>query len=306
MTDAVTFEHVQQVIEDRLVEAYGCKKEDLHLDSLMESFGFDSLDAVEFSLEMEEHFDIDPLSLEDLKQPTLRDIVGAIFKAYEEEHPSPKAAKKVATEEKKTLPFIVGDPLRLPVVTAREVEVKILDPRIGKEFAPPKYKTDGSACIDLIACIDEPLLLREGEDKLIPTGLAIYIKDPNLVGLVFSRSGLSVNEKLVLGNCVAVIDSDYQGPLMVDPWNRAQVEHRALPVAEDADPLVETHICLKQIDKSKVINPGDRIAQIMFVPVVRAGLNFVVEFSSATGRGEGGFGSTGKHDVAFTEDLLGR
>jgi deoxyuridine 5'-triphosphate nucleotidohydrolase len=141
-----------------------------------------------------------------------------------------------------------------------------LDPRIGREFPLPQHATPGSAGMDLRACIDAPLLLPPGSTELIPTGVSIYIEDPALAAMLLPRSGLGHKSGIVLGNLVGLIDSDYQGPLMVSVWNRG-----AAPFA---------------------INPGDRIAQMVIVPVVQVEFEVVDDFS-ATARGAGGFGSSG-------------
>jgi dUTP diphosphatase len=146
------------------------------------------------------------------------------------------------------------------------IKLRILDPRIGREFPLPQHATAGSAGMDLRACIDAPLALSPGTAELIPTGISIYIADPGLAAVLLPRSGLGHKNGIVLGNLVGLIDSDYQGPLMVSVWNRG------------AAPFT--------------INPGDRIAQMVFVPVVQVGFDVVEDFSS-TARGEGGFGSSG-------------
>ena len=143
----------------------------------------------------------------------------------------------------------------------KKIDVKILDSRIGNEFPLPTYATEGSAGLDLRALIDESFEIQPGETKLIPTGLSIYIADPNLAAVILPRSGL------VLGNLVGLIDSDYQGPLMVSMWNRGNEPFK--------------------------IEIGDRIAQLVFVPVVQAEFNIVEDFQQ-TERGEGGFGHSGK------------
>jgi dUTP diphosphatase len=148
----------------------------------------------------------------------------------------------------------------------RTVKLRILDPRIGREFPLPQHATAGSAGMDLRACIDVPLALGPGAAELIPTGISIYIADPDLAAVLLPRSGLGHKNGIVLGNLVGLIDSDYQGPLMVSVWNRG------------AAPFT--------------INPGDRIAQMVFVPVVQVGFEVVEDFS-ATPRGAGGFGSSG-------------
>lgn len=149
----------------------------------------------------------------------------------------------------------------------KPIDVKILDPRVGQEFPLPTYATEGSAGLDLRACIDGPLVLAAGETKLIPTGLAIHIADPSLAATILPRSGLGHKHGIVLGNLVGLIDSDYQGPLMISCWNRGS--------------------------DIFTIEPGDRIAQLVFVPVVQAQFNIVEDFA-ASDRGEGGFGHSGK------------
>jgi dUTP pyrophosphatase len=148
------------------------------------------------------------------------------------------------------------------------VDVKVLDARIGTEFPLPAYATEGSAGLDLRACLDAPLVLAPGATQLIRTGLAIHIADPAFAGLVLPRSGLGHKHGIVLGNLVGLIDSDYQGELMVSCWNRG----------------AETF----------TIQPGERIAQYVLVPVVQAEFRLVDEFD-ASARGAGGFGSSGRH-----------
>ena len=149
-----------------------------------------------------------------------------------------------------------------------KLQVKILDDRIGTQFPLPSYATSGSAGMDLRACLDEPVILAPGASYLVPTGLAIYIGDPNLAALVLPRSGLGHKHGIVLGNLVGLIDSDYQGQLMVSCWNRSQ--------------------------EAFTIQPGERIAQLMLVPVVQAEFEMVQEFHKSE-RGEGGFGHSGRH-----------
>ena len=144
--------------------------------------------------------------------------------------------------------------------------MRILDARVGKEFPLPAYATAGSAGLDLRACLDSPLLLEPGRAELIPTGLAIYIEDPGLAAVILPRSGLGHKHGVVLGNLVGLIDSDYQGQLMVSCWNRGR------------EPFT--------------INPGERIAQLVVVPVVQVELQIVEDFA-ATSRGAGGFGHSG-------------
>ncbi|WLS78864.1 dUTP diphosphatase [Erwinia pyri] len=149
----------------------------------------------------------------------------------------------------------------------KKIDVKILDARVGKEFPLPTYATSGSAGLDLRACLDEALLLAPGATTLVPTGLAIHIGDPQLAAVLLPRSGLGHKHGVVLGNLVGLIDSDYQGQLMVSVWNRSQQAFN--------------------------IEPGERIAQMVFVPVVQAEFNLVEEFDTSD-RGEGGFGHSGR------------
>lgn len=146
------------------------------------------------------------------------------------------------------------------------IEIRILDPRLGTEFALPDYATVASAGLDLRALLDAPLTLQAGESVLIPTGMAIHIGDPALCAVILPRSGLGHKHGIVLGNGVGLIDADYQGPLMISCWNRSATAF--------------------------TIAPGERIAQLVFMPVVRAQWVMVDEFS-ASERGAGGFGSSG-------------
>ena len=146
------------------------------------------------------------------------------------------------------------------------VQVKILDPRIGNEIALPEYATEGSAGLDLRACIDSEEILKPGETILIPTGISIYLEDPHLAAMLLPRSGLGHKHGIVLGNLVGLIDADYQGPLMVSLWNRGDTEF--------------------------AINIGDRIAQMIIVPVVQCDFQLVKEFAESS-RGDGGFGHSG-------------
>ena len=150
----------------------------------------------------------------------------------------------------------------------RPLKVRILDARIGRDFPLPAYATSGSAGMDLRACIDKDLLLEPGKSELIPTGLAIYLEDPGLAAVVLPRSGLGHKHGVVLGNLVGLIDSDYQGHLMVSCWNRGR------------EPFT--------------IKPGERIAQLVVVPVVQVELEVVEDFTATT-RGGGGFGHSGSH-----------
>ncbi|KGI79221.1 dUTP diphosphatase [Oleiagrimonas soli] len=147
-----------------------------------------------------------------------------------------------------------------------DVELKILDPRLGKDIPLPAYATEGSAGMDLRAAIDEPLTLEPGETALVPSGLAIHIGDPRWCALILPRSGLGHKHGLVLGNLTGLIDADYQGPLMISCWNRGA--------------------------QAFTMQPGDRIAQLMFMPVAQARWR-VVEAFDPSRRGGGGFGSTG-------------
>ncbi|WP_296405223.1 dUTP diphosphatase [Psychrobacter sp.] len=150
------------------------------------------------------------------------------------------------------------------------VQVKILNPKIGTDpnFPMPSRATDGSAGIDLRACIDKPITIKAGETKLIGTGMAIYIADPNYAGIILPRSGLGHKHGIVLGNLVGLIDADYQGELMVSVWNRSDIDF--------------------------VLNPAERMAQYMVVPVVRPEFEIVEEFNELSARGAGGFGHSGR------------
>ena len=153
----------------------------------------------------------------------------------------------------------------------RPLKVRILDARIGKEFPLPAYATGGSAGMDLRACLDAPIVLEPGDAKLVPTGLAIYVEDPGLAAVILPRSGLGHKHGIVLGNLVGLIDSDYQGQLMVSVWNRGSQPGLGQPFT---------------------IQPGDRIAQLVVVPVVQVELQVVEDFTT-TARGAGGFGHSG-------------
>jgi dUTP pyrophosphatase len=148
-----------------------------------------------------------------------------------------------------------------------KIQLKILDKRVGSEIPLPEYATDGSAGLDLRACLDEHLHMDPGETHLIPTGISIHIDDPSLAAMLLPRSGLGHKHGIVLGNLVGLIDSDYQGQVYVSMWNRG--------------------------DKTFTIEPGDRIAQMVLVPIVQAEFDIVDEFE-ASHRGAGGFGHTGK------------
>lgn len=147
-----------------------------------------------------------------------------------------------------------------------KIAVKLLDARMKDQL--PQYATPASAGLDLRACIDSPMVLAPGETQLIPTGLAIYIADPGYAGMILPRSGLGHKHGIVLGNLVGLIDADYQGPLMVSAWNRSATAF--------------------------TLNPMERLAQLVIVPVQQVSFSVVTEFES-TDRGTGGFGSTGEH-----------
>ncbi|HJV85449.1 MAG TPA: dUTP diphosphatase [Noviherbaspirillum sp.] len=148
----------------------------------------------------------------------------------------------------------------------KTIAVKILDPRMQEQL--PAYATQGSAGLDLRACIDAPLTIQPGETHLVPTGLAIHIGDPKYAAMILPRSGMGHKHGIVLGNLVGLIDSDYQGQLMISTWNRGQAAF--------------------------TLNPMERLAQLVIVPVLQVGFQVVDEFDNSE-RGAGGFGSTGKH-----------
>lgn len=148
-----------------------------------------------------------------------------------------------------------------------KIDVKIMDERMATQL--PAYATPGSAGLDLRACIDHAVTLQPNAWQLIPTGIAIYLADPNYAALILPRSGLGHKHGIVLGNLVGLIDSDYQGQLMVSAWNRS--------------------------DTAFTLQPMERLAQLVVVPVVQAHFNVVSEFAAPSARGEGGYGSTGKH-----------
>ncbi len=150
--------------------------------------------------------------------------------------------------------------------TRTTIALKVLDPRMAD--ALPAYATPGSAGLDLRACLDAPLVVQPGQTTLVPTGIAVHIGDPGLAAMILPRSGLGHKHGIVLGNLVGLIDSDYQGPLMVSCWNRSQIPF--------------------------TVQPMERLAQLVIVPVVQAVFQRVDEFDTSD-RGEGGFGSTGKH-----------
>jgi dUTP pyrophosphatase len=149
----------------------------------------------------------------------------------------------------------------------RRLQIRVLDARIGSEYPLPQYATEGSAGVDLRACIAAPLELKPGDTQLIPSGIAIYLQDPGYAAIVLPRSGLGHKHGIVLGNLVGLIDSDYQGQIFVSCWNRGQ--------------------------STFTIQPGERIAQLVVVPVLQVEFDVVNEFA-ATERGAGGFGSSGR------------
>lgn len=148
------------------------------------------------------------------------------------------------------------------------IQLKILDERLGKQFPLPTYATEGSAGLDLRACLDAPVTIQPGETVLLDTGLSIYIENPTMAATILPRSGLGHKHGIVLGNLVGLIDSDYQGPLKISCWNRGQAAY--------------------------TVEPGERIAQLVIVPIIKATFHVVDEFK-ASARGEGGFGSSGQH-----------
>ncbi len=147
------------------------------------------------------------------------------------------------------------------------IDLKVLDKRIGDTFDMPDYQTSGSAGIDLLACLYEPLTIQPGDTELIPSGIAVYIRDPSLAAVLLPRSGLGHKKGLVLGNLVGLIDSDYQGQVFISCWNRGK--------------------------ESCVIEPGMRLAQMVFLPIQQVNFNLVESFEESD-RGEGGFGHTGE------------
>jgi dUTP pyrophosphatase len=154
-----------------------------------------------------------------------------------------------------------------PTASKRKLQVRVLDPRIGRDYPLPQYATSGSAGVDLRACIDSAIELKPGDTQLIPSGIAIHLSDPGYAAIVLPRSGLGHKHGIVLGNLVGLIDSDYQGQIFVSVWNRGQTTF--------------------------TIQPGERIAQLVVVPVVQVEFDVVNEFT-ASERGAGGFGSSGR------------
>jgi dUTP pyrophosphatase len=152
-------------------------------------------------------------------------------------------------------------------VARRRLQIRVLDARIGRDYPLPQYATEGSAGVDLRACVDAPLELKPGDTQLIPSGIAIYLQDPGYAAIVLPRSGLGHKHGIVLGNLVGLIDSDYQGQIFVSCWNRGQ--------------------------STFTIQPGERIAQLVVVPVAQVEFDVVNEFV-ASERGAGGFGSSGR------------
>ena len=152
-------------------------------------------------------------------------------------------------------------------MAARKIQLRLLDERLGRDYPLPDYATQGSAGFDLRACVHEPLLVEPGQTELIPTGIAIHINDPELAAIILPRSGLAHKHGIVLGNLVGLIDSDYQGQVLVSCWNRS------------CQPFT--------------IDPGLRLAQMVIVPIVQVEFDVVRDFDAST-RGEGGFGHTGQ------------
>ncbi len=150
----------------------------------------------------------------------------------------------------------------------KSIDVKILDPRLGDEIPLPEYATPGSAGLDLRACVDDEMILEPGQTELIPTGMAIHVADPAYAAIILPRSGLGHKHGIVLGNLVGLIDSDYQGQLYVSCWNRG--------------------------NSTFTVKVGERIAQLVMVPIVQVQFNLVAEFDNSQ-RGDGGFGSSGRH-----------
>jgi dUTP pyrophosphatase len=150
----------------------------------------------------------------------------------------------------------------------KDIQLKILDARLGKEFPLPHYATDGSAGLDLRACVESSLAILPNKAELIPSGIALHIADKSLAAVIIPRSGLGHKHGIILGNTVGLIDSDYQGQIMISCWNRS--------------------------DKTFTIEPGERIAQLIIVPVVHPDFSIVTEFNNITKRGEGGFGHSGR------------
>ncbi|RLA10219.1 MAG: dUTP diphosphatase [Gammaproteobacteria bacterium] len=148
------------------------------------------------------------------------------------------------------------------------IQLKIIDPRLGDEFPLPGYATNGSAGVDLRAMLEAPMVLEPGQTELVPTGIAVHIADPGLAAVLLPRSGLGHKHGIVLGNLVGLIDSDYQGQVMVSCWNRGS--------------------------KAFTMEPGERLAQMVFVPIQQVEFEVVTDFASSD-RGEGGFGHTGRH-----------
>lgn len=148
----------------------------------------------------------------------------------------------------------------------KKIQLKLIDERLGREFPLPDYATEGSAGLDIRACVDDPQTIRPGETQLLPSGFALYLDDPGMAAVLLPRSGLGHKHGIVLGNLVGLIDSDYQGQVFVSCWNRGQDDF--------------------------TINPGDRVAQMVIVPVVQARFEVVREFVDST-RGSGGFGHSG-------------
>jgi dUTP pyrophosphatase len=180
--------------------------------------------------------------------------------------------------------------IAIPTPSNPVVDIKVLDQRILTEFALPSYATSGSAGVDLIACLDEPLTIRSGETVLIPTGIAVHIVDPTLAAVLLPRSGLGHKHGIVLGNLVGLIDSDYQGQVYVSCWNRNATDYALLQNSTDPNlPKFD----LENTKNEYTINPGDKIAQMVFIKVAQVNFNLTSDFISSV-RGSGGFGHSGR------------
>jgi dUTP pyrophosphatase len=178
----------------------------------------------------------------------------------------------------------------------KRIDLIITDSRIGTIFPLPAHATSGSAGVDLVACIDKAIVIKEGENVLIPTGISVYIADPSLAAVLLPRSGLGHKKGLVLGNLVGVVDSDYQGQVLVSAWNRKHIENTFTDTGRtvwnavklENEPVME----MTRVDNTITIYPGDKLAQMVFIPVVQVEFN-IVESHDLSERGEGCFGHTG-------------
>lgn len=190
------------------------------------------------------------------------------------------------------------------MMTKKLIDLVITDSRIGSIFPLPSYATEGSAGLDLVACIDTPLVIKEGENVLIPTGISVHINDSMLAAVLIPRSGLGHKQGLVLGNLVGLIDSDYQGQVLVSAWNRKHIEN----TFTDTGSLIwnatkmenEPVMTMTRVDNTVTINPGDKLAQMVFIPVMQVEFNIVTSHDPSE-RGIGGFGHTGVKTLDSTE-----